>query len=305
MDRENCGLVLILMGATVASICSADGQEGALAKTSASATKLSECVPERAYRLFSWPGPAILDGPNRVSSDAPEVAWPKKQCRAWVDKVLAPTWLPVQGAEWIFIREEFDGCDTVRITWPANGHSIQVSQTASVFAIKLTPIDQKTTGADPARKVENARRLCMRLFTQKGRRWSEDETGAPIEVEVDDLSNKIASWAFRQEHVRRLEVDDSVCGRSGTAGEAGVRESEDDHERRRERKADNPNWESSSPSWNYWFRMVHWWNDGKSIGFYFLKVEEGSWSPSYGGDNMDRRFFRVRAGRSTTTRSKD
>ncbi len=80
-----------------------------------------------------------------------------------------------------------------------------------------------------------------------------------------------------------------------TAKEAGVRRPQNDEEAAREISASNPHWDESEFSFRYWFRMVNWWNDGKNVGFYFLKVEEGAWLPSYCGD-IDRGFFKVVSG---------
>jgi hypothetical protein len=251
-------------------------------------TKLIESVPAPVYWLLQWPDSSVLKGPNRVSHAAVEVTWPEKQCSGWLQKVLATGWLPSPGAEMIFIRDEFDGRDTVRIAWERNGYIIQVSQTASVFAMKLTPLGNRNTGADSREKTQNAKLLCAQVFAKEGYRWG---SGAGTKVQIKGLSEKIASYSFRPELVRHLKDDKAVCGRPQTMNEAGVKQPQNDVEALRERDPNNPNWDKTASSYSYWFRMVNWWNDGKSIGFYFLKVEEGAWIPSYCGD-IDKNFFK-------------
>jgi hypothetical protein len=58
-------------------------------------------------------------------------------------------------------------------------------------------------------------------------------------------------------------------------------------------------WYATPESWMYWFRKVNWWNDGKSAGFFFFKVEAGPWIPSYAGE-FDRNWFRVRKPKNNT-----
>lgn len=281
------GLVAIGFG-LAASI---SGQEGEGAGDKAAPTKLVETIPAPAYWLFQCPDQSVLEGPKRVGNDADKVVWPKKQCLGWLKKVLAPAWGPPKGATPIFIASEFDGRDVVRMAWEQKGYNIQVSQTASIFTIKLSPVDGKPTGVDAAQKIETARQLCLQVFAATGRRWGQDETGGGIEVPVNNLSTKISAWSFRPELARHLKGDGAVRGRPQRAHEASVRQPRNDDERLRERDPNNANWDQSWVSYAYWFRKVNWWNDGRSVGFYFLKVEEGAWVPSYDA-KFDKTFFR-------------
>mgnify|MGYP001600582603 CR=1 FL=1 len=265
-------------------------QESVNSERKVEPAKLIEILPAPVYRLIRWPDSSVLNGPNRVNADAAEVTWPKEQCSEWLHKVVGTSWLPPQVVEFIFIRDEFDDHDTARIAWEGNGYVIQVSQTASVFVMKFTPLEKGNTGADFQEKMKNARLLCARVFAEKGFRWG---PGVAAKVPIKGLSEKIASYSFRPELVRYLKDDEAVCGRPQTMKEAGVEPPQNDVEALRQRDPNNPNWDKTASSYNYWFRMVNWWNDGKSIGFYFLKVEEGSWVPSYHA-NFDKNFFRIR-----------
>ncbi len=252
-----------------------NGQTGEIITHKVAPTKLIETIPAPAYWLFQWPAPSVLNGPNHVDSNDNKVVWAKKQCTEWLNKVIAKQLLPDKDPEFIFIRDEFEGRDVVRATWEHNDYRIEVSQTASIFAIKISPLGNRTTGMDLAEKIENAKRLCLEIFNKTGYRWSADGD----KVQVKDLNQKIATYSFRTELVKCLENDQSVWGRPQTAHEASVSHPKDDAETRRQMDPNNPDWDYSSMSYNYWFRMVNWWNDGKSIGFYFLKVEEAHRSP--------------------------
>jgi len=207
---------------------------------------------------------------------------------------LAPAWWPSEGSRIFFIRKEFDGRDVVRMAWEVNRYRVEVSQTASIFALKLISLDGRGTGKDERAQFESARQLCLKLFHETGRRWDNQGNALPVR----ELPSKIASYSFRMELTRYLKEDSAVCGRPVTRAEAGIQPAENDEEAAPERDGGSQHWEESATSFGYWFRMVNWWNDGKSIGFYFLKVEEGAWIPSYCGD-IDRGFFKISQGIST------
>ncbi len=265
------------------------GGSGKNAANKLDPTRLDQVIRPPMDRLFQWPAPSVLNGPNRVDNNAVELVWPKKQCQEWLNKVIAKQWLPDKNPELIFIRDEFEGRDVVRATWEINDYRVDISQTASIFAIKVSPLGGRITGAEREEKIENAKHLCLEIFNKTGYRWSADGEKVPLKR----LDKKIASYSFRPELVKYMPEDRAVWGRPQTVHEAGVSPPKEDAEIHRQMDPNNPDWDNSSMSYNYWFRMVNWWNDGKSIGFYFLKVEEGSWLPSYYA-NFDKNFFRVR-----------
>lgn len=281
--------VLILTVVVISSTPMCYSQEHEVITHKTEPTKLIQCIHQPAYRLFQWPDRSVLEGPKIVNSDSNEVARPKMQCLRWLKKVIAPSWLPPEDIKMFFIRSEFDERDVVRMAWQRNDYNIQVSQTGSIFTIKLTPIGNKNSGLNDSQKIEKTKQLCLKVFTDKGKRWDNEGN----EVPVNDLSKKIVSYSFDTELIRHLKDDKSMFGRPKTKHEAGVKSPQDDIEAIREKDPNNPNWDKTASSYRYWFRMVNWWNDGTSIGFYFLKVEEGSWIPSYWG-NIDKQFFKIK-----------
>lgn len=144
------------------------------------ASRLIEAMPAPAYWLFQWPSESVLQGPNRVDSGNPEVLIAKNQCTRWLKTVLAPSWMPPEDAQMVFIRREFDGRDVVRLAWKAHKYRVEVSQTASVFAIRLSPLDGGDTGKNEQERFEAARQLCLKLFHDTGRRWDNQGNALPI-----------------------------------------------------------------------------------------------------------------------------
>jgi hypothetical protein len=253
-------------------------------------TKLENNAPHEVLKLSQWPGQSVLSGDQAVSEESPEVAFANQQTTSWIEKVFATPWLPPDGTQRYFLKNEFDGRDVVRMKWQHAGYGIEVSQTRMVFVLKVTPIGGGGTGTDETTKLAFARDVALKMFASTGRRWSQDKTGAGVAVPVPGLAQKIVSWSFGRETARSLSDAGTVVGRPRTMQEEGVPVSNDEV-RANERKPDNPQWYRSSLSWRYWFRRVHWWNDGSSVVIYFLKVEEGVWQASYGQPNADRDFF--------------
>lgn len=259
--------------------------------------KIDDNAPGEVLKLSRWPDQSVLSGASRLSGDSPEVVFAKNQTNSWSERVLAPTWLPPEGTQVYFLQNEFDGRDVVRMKWQCNNYEVVMSQTASIFLIKLTPLNSCGTGVDGAAKLAFARDLVLKVFKETGRRWSTDSTGAGVEVPVPDLAKKITSYSFVPGTARSLEENGVVVGRPKTMEEEGVQKPATDEDQANERKANNPNWEKSSLSWRYWFRQIHWWNDGHSVTIYFLKVEEGAWLPTFGDNNIDKGFLKISEGK--------
>lgn len=256
-------------------------------------TKLKQVLPLAVQKLFTWPSQSILKGEGRVGGESAEILYPKKQCLLWLKKTFSPLWLPGDEIDFIFIRDEFDGRDVVRASWERNGYSIQVSQTASIFTIKLTPVKNVGLGVDKRQKTDKTKKVCLDIFNDVGMRWTLDEIGARTKVEIKGFNKKIASYSFKPELSKHLKDDNSAWGRPKTKLEAKVKRPTDEDEYKKQIDPNYPDWENTEFAYNYWFRKINWFNDGKSMGFYFLKVEDGSWIPSYGA-NFDKTFFRVR-----------
>ena len=122
----------------------------------------------------------------------------------------------------MFVRSGLVGRDVIRVRYLANGYDIQLSQTVSLFAIKLTPQNGQDTGTDDNGKLEAAKALCLRIFVKTGMRWN-PQVGDPRDFPVNDLPQKIASCSFRKDTCLRMTGDESILiGRPRTKQEEGV-----------------------------------------------------------------------------------
>jgi hypothetical protein len=241
-----------------------------------------------AQPLLEWPDQSVLTGPKRVKSDAHEVRFPKNECLGWIRRVLAPSWRPPKQTEMFFIRDEFDQYDVVRMSWERNGYNIQVSQTRGKMAIKLTPLEKEHTGQDVTQKTEKARQLCLSLFSDKGKRRDRKLRVVP----VNGLSKKIAAYSFRPDMILYREDKKVVYGRPQRLEESGIAIPRNNEEKIQQQDPNNPDWDKTVHSFSYWFRMIRWRNDGKSVAFCFSKCESKSeFMLNANARIVDSRFF--------------
>ncbi len=236
-------------------------------------------------QLLQWPSAQDIEA-KRVSADRSDVVVATNQCNAWLHKVIDKTWLPADDLTPLLLRNEMDGRDVVRYMWTTNGFRIQVAQTATIFTMRLFPDEGQIMGQDRTNRLRIARDLCRRIFAKEGRRYT-DQGNA---VSVSNLDEKIASYSFGADTLFEFKDSPQLCGRPRTMEEAGVRKTDAAVNAQMDDNARNPDWYMTERAWNYWFHMVNWWNDGESIGVFFLKVEDGAWCPDYGG-SLDRKWF--------------
>jgi hypothetical protein len=221
----------------------------------------SRNVPAIVDRLFEWPPDGVLNGNMRLSSNAPGISWPRTQCSEWVQEVLDASWRPPAEAEVYFLKGEFPGHDVVRLAWNSHGYRIEVSQTASVFAIKLVPEDHRPLGRAVAERIRAAKDLSVQIFNKTGayndsRRQGERGT-------LTNLTALIQSSSFPE--------DGRVC-----SSEDGTLYFDPPRSREAEIAGSgvlSSPWEMTEESYEYWFRYIYWWSSGDQIGFYLPKTK--------------------------------
>jgi hypothetical protein len=217
------------------------------------------------WGLFHWPDEVTLRGEKVVDPSAQIVRYPKKRSWEWMEMVLNKSWLPPENTPMYCIKEEFDGRDVTRITWSYREYRIEVSQTGSIFALKILAQVSDKFGRESSQRLEAARELCRQCFNTEGRMWS--RTGYPVVV-IPELNEKIVNFSF--DSAKMKQVDKVVFGQPKSMEDEGVKlptlppgggpvELTPDL--------------NSPGGWWYWFRNVNWWNDGQAVGFYFLKKD--------------------------------
>lgn len=264
---------IALTAAIVALPCSAHAAEERPAPKPGDA-EVPAAIGKFWRAMFQWPSVESIREKSIPHSEF--------YSKYWLRKVIAPSWLPPEDVKPIFMKAEVDGRDVARLRWAKHGYDIQVSQTLSIFAIKLTPQDARGTGKDDREKLRCARELCLRLFYPTGTHW--DGQGRPISIEK--LPDKIAWYSFTENTLERRKGDKGLLlGRPRTMAEEGVTRPLG----LRDNNPYDPNWCQTPFAWLFWFRNVHWWNDGYSVGIYFFKEQGGPTDIRDG--RLDRRWF--------------
>jgi hypothetical protein len=211
--------------------------------------------------LFQWPSEAVLHGLKRINSDAPEVKFAKIQCDEWIRTALDKAWYPPEKTETYFLRNELSNHDVVRLAWNSHGYRIEVSQTASIFVIKLIPKDHSYLGNDVVQKMKTVRDLGVQLFN-KSAYFNDSRKQGAVGV-LTNLTDIIISSSFStnchpQVNTRGMLYLDPPL--------------DSELVRQTDNNMDVP-WDMTNESYEYWFRYIYWWNNGFQIGFYFPKTE--------------------------------
>lgn len=233
--------------------------------------RLAQAIPHFLHMLFQWPSNAETGGEARVDSKSQTVMFPGADARRWIKSVLSPEWQPDDAAEMLFLRDEFDDVDTARIRWRHEGYDIQVSQTASTMVIQVTPVAAGDAGEDTQERISTAREISNAIFAENGsiyRLTIEGEQRIP----VPGVRAAILSSSFDSDEIKTLPGDGSVWHVPSRLANT-VRNDRSDR-----------GLADSDEMRGFWFRNMYWWNDGRSVGFYFVKVEGVvSWVPNFSG----------------------
>jgi hypothetical protein len=296
---KNTSLVIIGSLFLALPVCAANEEQPAKSREDPS----GQIMPDAVSQLFQWPAPQVIEAKS-VTTESPEVAFPKKQCAEWVHKVIDPAWLPEKTPEPFLLRDEIDGCDVVRHVWSKQGHRIEVAQTASLFVMKLTPEDERSLGKDNQEKLNAAKELCLQVFAKQARRWA----GQGTTIAVSNLAQKIASYSFREDTAPSAQTNSAILfGRPRTLNEEHTTAVQERLRVESATMAPNSSWDMTADAWRYWFRRIYWWNDGKSLRVFLPKVEgvdaradAGIGLPDYGG-SIDKNWFRLPKDRSGRT----
>lgn len=239
---------------------------------------LCETIPEIVQELFDWPEGSELTRSNRISPDSKCVRLANERSKDWYEQVISPEWRPPGEMELIYLAKEIMGADVVRVKYEVGDFEIQISQTSMVFTLLVIPQEDSSLGTNANDKIDFSRELARMIFNREGTR----STLQLEKVPVPDLNEKIIESSFSPDLVRTLSVDQSVFGRPIERPQVDEKSRYDVALNEQLDSKENDRWFESRFAWNYWFRNVYWWNDGKRVGFYFLKKEAGQLHMNYG-----------------------
>lgn len=244
-------------------------------------------LPDTIYGMSRWPDASVLTGGKAMNpADDNAVAVAKNHSWRWIRRVVDASWLPPREEGMVFIRKEFGDWDLSRVAWERNGCRVEVTQTATIFLIKITPQGGVTPENDPGRQFDAARQMCQRVFVREDRIRDHDDYGHSMAVVVPELNVKIADVSFDPSKTK------SLPGGRGVAGETSFfRDGQGERFIRSARLRRVSGLDGPGGMGLYWFQNVSWWHDGVAAVFYFARLDgwESSW-PEMGG-SRDRDWF--------------
>jgi hypothetical protein len=227
-------------------------------------------LPNKVRPLFAWPSNDTISGGKRVlKCTNRHLLAAKGASLRWPQKVIRKQWLPTDANylsnQLIMIRDEYGPIDATHIFWEKNGYRIEVAQTKTVFAAKLTPL----TSTDKVHTVTARKDLAKRLCSQLLNEYADVRVVRPVNSELirQNVMPRLLSASFERARIRSFS--DGVHG-----------------------QCKGPDFKDKEDyaQFNFWWRRVNWWTDGKTVGLYTLKTEGGQWAANY-GSKLDHYWF--------------
>jgi hypothetical protein len=276
-SRQITGKLRIFLVAIVSSLSGELAAQNEFGSPRRPPEQFGEAVPMVPRLLFRFPDPKDLaDAKSRGTGKLEGM--PSDACRSWLQHCVSEDWRPEGEPDFVFIPDEYQEIDCVRLSWERNGCNLEFSQTRTVAAIKITPLNELGTGSEFEDRVRFASKYSRELFPDTGTVFRLNIRGQ-VWVPVEKMREVIIENSLGVETARELQLDKIVIGLPRPKRPADV---------------EGNDLANSAETLFYWFRNVSWWNDGKSVGYYFPKVEGAeSWTPDYGG-KLDLKWFQFK-----------
>jgi hypothetical protein len=179
---------------------------------------------------------------------------------------LYATWLPEDPnylrEHVIMIRDEYGLVDALHIRWEKRDHVVEITQTMTVFAAKVTRANPGKVHDTVEAKTKSARGLCAQLLNE----FAEIEAVGPANSKVAKVRVMVKLLGASFDHAKVQSFKGGIhgwCRRPDAKDKSDLADS------------------------NHWWRRVNWWTDGKSVGFYTVKTE-GEHGPRIMGLSLTR-----------------
>jgi hypothetical protein len=236
------------------------------------AKDVKTALPEKVVKLMSWPTPeqrAKKTVGHEVSEETRGAVYSSIE---WIRTIIRQKWLPprpedVLGSKLLLFKGAFNGLDASYIEWERNGYCFRVSQTSTVIYIAITAKKGRLTEAN----VEAMRKASRELAAEMIKGTPE----AMIPNGVRDLN--VAPQGTKAILMRSCFDDALVEGfKDGIVAKPARIDSRDYLDAQRE---------------SFWWGIMRWWTDGRTLGLFTVKVRFSQWAPSYRADVFDKHWL--------------
>ncbi len=227
-------------------------------------------LPGQVGPLFRWPDMAQIPQEKLLQgTESIHVRRANRTSLRWVRKVVAAKWLPADEEDedkeeneldnsLVMVKDAIGPIDVTYVEWRKSGYLIRVSQTMTVLCVTVVPPDARIFGSTTQQRADAVSRICQAMIRSIAEVELPTEEKGLINVAPKGTMAVLQEKSFAQAVVK--ERDD------GVVGTPAWQDSQDELDRQR---------------FNFWWRRLGWWTDGRAAGLYVLKIENGRWEPKY------------------------
>ncbi len=172
--------------------------------------------------------------------------------KQWIENVFYSGILPKYTVEYLCIENWNGERDLIRTKWRSEKYLFEVTQTVSVFNVKVTPHAGFENGQSIEQKVDQAKQVCYDIFNKSldkkkytnGFEFSSKPPDRVAEYMVNTLFLKDDFQIFDN-----IKTNEIIAGHLISPEPVG-----------------------STSTYQYaWYDVVSWWHNGESVTFYFQK----------------------------------
>jgi hypothetical protein len=233
-------------------------QEGS-SKERIEPSRLRDHLPPKVSLLVPALTEAFQKGKTNVAdSNDHYIRRAKEGAMQWILKIIRKDQLPpdpnVLRRSIVLLQNAIGPNDVAVCRWEKDARVLTVVQTRTVILIEVRP----KSDAVRAETTREARALLARnttLGVLNGQVDIEERGPTTLKVVKRVITPVMLATSF--DHADIQEYQGGIHGRC----------------------AGPPN--DFDLDYNYWWRRISWWTDGRIVGLYTLKVNRGAWVPSY------------------------
>jgi hypothetical protein len=225
---------------------------------------LNDVLPSVVQKLNYWPTVEAYKKKQIYNERTLGVKVPLKNSKIWTKDILSSTWQPPYKTKKLIIHNEAGCYDTIRKKWKNEGFEVQLTQTYTLFMLKLVKLNGESFGSSKGERLTNISKLASLIFASSY--FIRNNQGNKVPLTISQLLNK----NFSSKDIKYIDNGNIIYHIAKTVEFTSL-------------KGQNYGMVRSLP----WYEMINWFNKKNMVCFYFLKSEGGA-SPQ--GINFESRY---------------
>lgn len=157
-----------------------------------------------SIQLSEWPNNKTIEEKGINTSDERAVS-ALRQSKSWIEQVFDPKWIPQYTVEYICMKEEEDGRDVVRTRWETKDYLFEVSQTKSIFVLKINLTINNVETDTVQKRTDDTRRLFKEIFFGD---YSKNQPFFPHDY-AGSASDRVLEQSFSNDDIHVLKIESS------------------------------------------------------------------------------------------------